>query len=114
MGMTVMKRSQRIAWMLSGLLLAVLVASCALYRNDRAYLADDQYGIARQMYLQTGSLDLVQKRLVNMEWRRAKVNEAIYRLQKEFEVLPEELPALAQRPAPQTSATTSARPTIAP
>ena len=84
-------------------LCAMLFAGCALYRNDRAWVPKEQYQYAREMFIQTGSLDLVQQRLTDMKWRRAKVNEIVYRLGKEFEVLPEELPAQppAEIPAKQ-------------
>ena len=75
-------------------LCAMLFAGCALYRNDRAWVPKEQYQYAREMFIQTGSLDLVQRRLTDMKWRRAKVNEIVYRLGKEFEVLPEELPTV--------------------
>ncbi len=57
-----------------------------------------EYAVARELFIQTGSLDLVEKRLVEFEWQRPERNEALYRLRKEFEVLPEEV-ALAARPA---------------
>lgn len=68
-------------------------ASCSLYRNDRAYVPNEQYLYARDLYVETGSLDLVQQRLNALEWAPGKINETIYRLQKEFAALPEELPA---------------------
>lgn len=92
--------------MAGGLVLVFLMVGCALYRNDRAWLSDDQYALVRGLYIQSGSLDLVQRELVDMEWRRGSINEAVYRLQKEFEVLPEELPAPA---APATTSTTATR-----
>ena len=73
-------------------LCAMLFAGCALYRNDRAWVPKEQYQYAREMFIQTGSLDLVEQRLTDLKWRRAKINEIVYRLGKEFEVLPEELP----------------------
>lgn len=70
---------------------------CALYRNDKCYVEDSQYARAREIFIRTGSLDLVERQLKEWEWRRCKVNETMYRLNKEFEVLPEELP-VAQAP----------------
>lgn len=49
----------------------------------------------REMYLRTGSLDLVERQLDDLQWQRCKINETIYRLGKEFEVLPEVVPATA-------------------
>ena len=61
-----MKGSRGFGWIIGGLLaLTILTAGCALYRNDRAWVSDEQYALARQMYLQTGSLDLVQRRLAD-------------------------------------------------
>ncbi len=68
------------------------------YANDHSWISDRQYAVARELFIQTGSLDLVEKRLVEFEWQRPERNEALYRLRKEFEVLPEEV-ALAARPA---------------
>ncbi|MEN6627771.1 MAG: hypothetical protein ABFD69_16210 [Candidatus Sumerlaeia bacterium] len=76
---------------------ALTAAGCSLYRNDRCYLSDEQYAVARELFVQTGSLDLVQQRLVALQWKISERNEAVYRLQKEFEVLPEELPAAAPK-----------------
>lgn len=68
------------------------------YANDHSWIGDQQYAVARELFIQTGSLDLVEKRLVELEWLRSERNEALYRLQKEFEVLPEEVATPAQQP----------------
>jgi hypothetical protein len=78
-----------------------LGSSCALYRDDRCWVPPEQYSLARDLFIQTGSLDLVTRNLEDLEWERCKVNEVVYRLQKEFEVLPEGEPAPA---APATAA----------
>jgi hypothetical protein len=88
------KRGLRgLGWIACAALVIVMTLGCSLYRNDRCYIPDDQYAKAREMFIQSGSLDLVERQLTDMEWRRCRINEAIYRLQKEFEVLPEEVPA---------------------
>jgi hypothetical protein len=74
------------------------MAGCSLYRNDRCWVPEEQYLIARELFVQTGSLDLVRQRLEEYEWRRCRINETIYRLGKEFEVLPEELPGATPDP----------------
>jgi hypothetical protein len=61
--------------------------SCALYRNDRCYVSDAEYGIAYDLFLDTGSLDLVERQLTDADWRRCKVNEVVYRLKKQFEII---------------------------
>jgi len=75
----------------SGLVVSLLLLaplfSCALFREDRCYVDDDQYGLAHDLFVQTGSLDIVEKQLNEFDWRRCKVNEVIYRLRKEFEVV---------------------------
>ena len=83
----------------AGLLLAAFalgsLSGCALYREDRCWVPDEQYDDVRQLYITTGSLDLVVKHLEEMEWKRCKVNEVRYRLEKEFDVLPEEKPRMS-------------------
>lgn len=64
-----------------------LTASCALYRNDRCFLEDDRYAIARGLFIESGSLDLTQRQLKSFQWLDCEINEAVYRLQKEFEVI---------------------------
>jgi hypothetical protein len=76
-----------------------LGAGCALYRNDRTYVPDEQYSYARDVFMQTGSLDLTERRLNDLAWERPKINEAMYRIRKEFEVLPEEVPAASAKTA---------------
>lgn len=78
-----------VTWVLSGL---VLATGCALYRNDRCYVDQGQYSLVRDLYVQSGSLDLVERELIDMQWERCKINESLYRLRKEFAVLPEVLP----------------------
>lgn len=87
-------------WLTAGCLAATLLAGgmaggCALYRNDHCYVTPDKYTLARNLFIETGSLDLVERRLHDLQWQRCEVNEAIYRLRKEFEVLPEESPAVS-------------------
>lgn len=83
---------------LAVLIAALMLSACALYRNDKCFLSDEQYGVARELFVQTGSIDLVQQRLTALQWLTCERNEAVYRLQKEFEVLPEELPAATAAP----------------
>lgn len=59
---------------------------CALYRRDRCYLEDEKYSIARGLFIESGSLDLTQRRLETLQWQTCEVNEALYRIEKEFEV----------------------------
>lgn len=82
-----------IGWIACMALVIVMTLGCSLYRNDRCFIPDEQYTAARELFIQSGSLDLVERQLTDMQWRRCRINETIYRLQKEFEVLPEEVPA---------------------
>lgn len=62
-------------------------AACAIYRDDHCFVEEDQYKIAYSIFLSSGSLDVVERQLKLREWRRCQINEAVYRLQKEFEVV---------------------------
>jgi len=70
------------------LLLSVLLApifSCSLYRNDRMWIPDKKYEVARKTYDNTNSLALTEQALrESHEWQRAEINEAIYRLKKQY------------------------------
>ena len=68
--------------------LAPLV-SCSLYRNDRCYVDDVHYEVAYNLFLESGSLDLVERQLVEYQWKRCLINESVYRLKKEFEIAAE-------------------------
>jgi hypothetical protein len=70
----------------AGLMALALAGSCALYQKDRCYLEDEEYALARELFIESGSLELTQLRLEDFDWRRCAVNEAVYRLMKEFEV----------------------------
>jgi len=73
-----------------GLCLAALATltptSCALYREDRCFAEDYEYESAREIFAETGSMDLVRRRMEEIGWRRCLQNEITYRLTKEFEV----------------------------
>src|SRR6185295_2328170 len=86
-----MKPHSRLLFLAMLALTPVLVSSCAIYRNDRCFVPEEQYLTARDMFTRSGSLDIVERQLNAFEWRRCRVNEILYRLSKEFEVLPEEI-----------------------
>ena len=75
-----------------GVVLALTIA-CSIYRNDRCWVPPTQYNLAREVFVETGSLDLVERRLVESKWRRCRINETLYRLEKEFEVHAEGAPS---------------------
>lgn len=62
-------------------------AACSLYRNDRCFVEDDMFEIAENLFIESGSLDLVERQLVELEWRRCEINETLYRISKQFEVV---------------------------
>ena len=68
-------------------LMLLVLSSCRLFTEDRCYIDNLQYAVAYNLFTESGSLDLVERRLNELQWRRCKVNEALYRLRKEFEVV---------------------------
>ncbi len=62
-------------------------AACSLYRDERCYVDDSEYEIVYRIFIESGSLDVLERRLMNLEWRRCKINESIYRLEKEFQIV---------------------------
>ena len=78
------KRKLRTA--LAGLLLLALLAlsACSLYREDHMCLTDQEYAFAKKTYDSTGSLVLTEKALVDRHWQRGQINEARYRLTKQY------------------------------
>lgn len=74
------------------LLILSMITGCGLWLNDRCWVPPEQYAQAREVFIETGSLDLVEQRMRQQQWRRCRRNETLYRLEKEFTVLPEEVP----------------------
>ena len=67
------------------LLLSLLsFSACSLYHEDRMYLTDQEYAFARKTYDSTGSLLLTEKALLDKRWQRGQINEARYRLAKQY------------------------------
>lgn len=66
--------------------LVTSLTSCALYRNDKCYVEDQDYRLAKELFIESGSLDAVRKQMELMEWSTCEKNEVVYRLSKEFEV----------------------------
>ena len=77
---------QKLRTALVGLLLLALpaISACSLYRDDHIYLTDQEYAFARKTYDATGSLVLTEKALVDKHWQRGQINEARYRLTKQY------------------------------
>lgn len=73
--------------LLNCLLLTLLLtaASCARYENEKIYIPDEKYTLAKVIYDTTNSLDLTEKALRdNPQWNRGEINEAVYRLRKQY------------------------------
>lgn len=75
--------------LVSGFLLSLSGAGCALYRNDKCYVEDIDYALAKGIFVESGSLDVVARQMDFLEWKRCEKNEVLYRLQKEFQVAAE-------------------------
>jgi hypothetical protein len=89
-------KTNKLARLMAIAALAIAACGCQsfrnLYQNDRCFLSEERYSVARELFVETGSLDIVRQRLIALEWMKAEQNEALYRLGKEFQVSPEELP----------------------
>ena len=70
----------------AGLLLwsFLFFSACTLYRDDRVYLTDPEYAFVKKTYDSTGSLVLTEKILADKHWQRGQINEARYRLTKQY------------------------------
>lgn len=59
---------------------------CSIYRNDRCYVDDARYDLMRQIFIQSGAVDMVKREMERLQWARCEKNEVLYRISKEFEV----------------------------
>jgi hypothetical protein len=76
------------------IMLATAVLTCALlggctsaFGPPRSYLTPTKYQYVQQLYAKTNSLQIVQLTLEKERWRRSQINEALYRLEKENEII---------------------------
>lgn len=60
--------------------------ACASFEGDRKYISDVQYEMARKIYNETGSLQITESKLLKEHWHPGEVNEAIYRLSKQYHI----------------------------
>lgn len=67
----------------------VWTSGCAIYREDRCHVEDLRYGIAKDLFVESGSIDIVERRLRANKWQTCEINEILYRLDKEFEIVSE-------------------------
>jgi major membrane immunogen (membrane-anchored lipoprotein) len=71
-------------WIVLMLALVLLAGGCSLYKNDKCWIDDYSYKKVKELYDKTGSLEMVRQTLKDEFWRRCEINEAIYRLKKEY------------------------------
>jgi hypothetical protein len=64
-------------------LLLACAAGCASLSDGRCHVSEPEYEFAFDLFTRTGSIDLVRRELTGLEWERCKVNEVVYRLEKE-------------------------------
>lgn len=76
------------------------LAGCSLYQNDRQWLWDSEYLWVRDVYDRCGSVDVVEKVLRDRSWTRAQINEARYRLSKDYSLDEKGIPRGIDRPRP--------------
>ena len=73
-------------------LLAVVLAGCgASFGARRTYLSPTKYQYVQQLYAKTHSLQIVRRTLEEERWLRPEINEALYRLEKENEIIDSEI-----------------------
>lgn len=89
--MTLVKQSRSLGLTIvltSAMLASLLLVGCtASFGPRRSYLTPAKYQYVQQLYAQTHSLQIVRRTLEEERWRRSEINEAVYRLEKESEIL---------------------------
>lgn len=68
------------------LIVIAMMLSCSAYKNDKCWISEEKYSEAKKYYDKTGSLDLTMQYLKDKQWRRCEINEAKYRLIKEYDL----------------------------
>ncbi len=63
---------------------ATSAVGCVNGPNDRCYINDVRYHEARRAFERTQSIDVVRQGLKDAHWQPCAINEAIYRIEKEF------------------------------
>jgi hypothetical protein len=66
------------------LAIVLLASGCSWYKNDKCWIDDNRYKKVKELYDKTGSLEIVRQTLSDELWRRCEINEALYRLKKEY------------------------------
>ncbi|HBF35049.1 TPA: hypothetical protein DDW35_10865 [Candidatus Sumerlaeota bacterium] len=68
------------------ILISLTFAACNSFDGDKVYIPDTQYETAKRIYNETGSVQLTAGRLKELHWRSGEINEAVYRLTKQYEI----------------------------
>lgn len=66
------------------LIIVMTMMACSWRERDFCWISDTYYNKARELYLKTGSLEIVKQTLKDNYWTPGEINEAVYRLKKEF------------------------------
>jgi len=69
------------------LLLSVAFSySCSIIKNDKCWISEEKYIKVKKYFNETDSLNLTLQHLKDEHWSRCEINEAKYRLIKEFDL----------------------------
>jgi hypothetical protein len=77
---------QRLVLFLVVISLLGVMTACTMFDGDKVYISDTQYATAQRVYNETGSVRLTAAKLKEFHWRSGEINEAIYRLTKQYEM----------------------------
>ena len=78
--------------MLLAAAVAAALTGCLRNPDDRAYITDARYREARRAFERSRSTEVARMAMEQAHWPRPMINEAIYRIEKEFG-LKDELPS---------------------
>ena len=74
---------------------SVVLAGCLGGPDDRAFITDDRYREARRAFERSSSVEVARMAMEQARWPRPMINEAVYRIEKEFG-LKDDLPSPAR------------------
>jgi len=87
-------RTRRYAILQSVMCICIVLVfvSCGWRAEDRCWIDKAKYEQARELYLSTASLEIVKESLEDAHWTTPQINEAVYRLKKEFHLEATDMP----------------------
>ncbi len=65
-------------------LAVTMLLGCVGGPEDRAFIADARYREARRAFERTRSVEVARMAMEQAHWPKAMINEAVYRIEKEF------------------------------